>query len=278
MPMIWPGSAPGWSCWAARVRARHGWPGARPGCAPRRPWRHWQRGPQPDEVELPLYTTCARLAAAPPGDGIRRAVVASALGQLPDLGGTRVIDALRVLFEERNAPTLLVADSLDEARGADDRIRQADTLPPAWRIVLTSRPGSWNRQLAIGDDDPSRRVGVLQPLRYPEDVEPFIAALVQRTARVGRGPRSPAPRSPGPAAGRHRAADSGVLLHRRRRPAAAWPPRRLVRQGDPAHAHRPVARQRRPRPGPGRVPGHPSRLGLVCGSQRPGIGSRRLGG
>ena len=121
-----------------------------------------------DEVELPLYTTCARLFAAPPGDGIRRAVVASALGLLPDLGGARVLDALRVLFEERDAPTLLVADSLDEARGADDRIRQADTLPPAWRIVLTSRPASWNRQLAIGDDDPSRQAGVLQPLRYPE--------------------------------------------------------------------------------------------------------------
>jgi len=133
-------------------------------------------GASPDEVELPLYTTCARLSAAPPSDGIRRAVVASALGQLPDLGGTRVIDALRVLFEDRNAPTLLVADSLDEARGADDRIRQADTLPVAWRIVLTSRPGSWNRQFAIGDDDPSRQVGVLRPLRYPGDVEPFIAA------------------------------------------------------------------------------------------------------
>jgi hypothetical protein len=132
-------------------------------------------GAGPDEVELPLYTTCARLSAAPPGDVIRRAVVSSALGQLPDLGGTRVIDALRVLFEERNAPTLLVADSLDEARGADDRIRQADTLPPAWRIVLTSRPASWNSQLAISDEDPAQRVGVLQPLRYPGDVEPFIA-------------------------------------------------------------------------------------------------------
>ena len=128
-----------------------------------------------DEIELPLYITCARLSAAPPGDGIRRAVVASALGQLPDLGGSRVVDAVRVLFEDRDAPTLLVADSLDEARGADERIRQADTLPAAWRIVLTSRPGSWNRQLVI-DDDPSRRVGVLQPLRYPDNVEPFIAA------------------------------------------------------------------------------------------------------
>jgi hypothetical protein len=128
-----------------------------------------------EEVELPLYTTCARLRAEPPGDGIRRAVVSSALGHLPDLGGSRVHDALRALFEDRNAPTLLVADSLDEARGADDRIRQADWLLPAWRIVLTSRPAWWKRQLAIGDDDPSRRVGVLQPLHYPGDVEPFIA-------------------------------------------------------------------------------------------------------
>ena len=129
-----------------------------------------------DGVELPLYTTCARLAAAPTGDGIRRAIVASALSQLPDVGGSRVLDALRVLFEERDAPTLLVADSLDEARGADDRVRQADTLPAAWRIVLTSRPGSWNRQLSVRHDDPSRRVGLLQPLRYPDDVEPLIAA------------------------------------------------------------------------------------------------------
>ena len=127
-----------------------------------------------DEVELPLYTTCARLSAAPPADDIRGAIVASALGQLPDLGGSRIIEALRMLFRERNAPTLLVADSLDEARGADDRIRQADTLPPAWRIMLTSRPASWNRQLAISRDDPYRRTGILRPLRYPDDVEPFI--------------------------------------------------------------------------------------------------------
>jgi hypothetical protein len=133
-------------------------------------------GAMPDEVELPLYTSCVRLAAAQPGDTIRRAVVSGALGPLPDLGGARVTAAVQVLFEERNAPTLLVADSLDEARGADDRIRQADTLPTTWRIVLTSRPGSWNQQLAIRGNDSSQRVGFLQPLRYPDDVEPFIAS------------------------------------------------------------------------------------------------------
>ena len=133
-------------------------------------------GAELDEVELPLYTTCARLSAAPYVDGIRRAIVSSALGLLPDLGGSQVLDALRVLFEVRSAPTLLVADSLDESHGADDRIRQADTLPPGWRIMLTSRPASFSRQLAIGESDPARRVGTLLPLRYPSDVEPFIAA------------------------------------------------------------------------------------------------------
>ena len=126
-----------------------------------------------DEVELPLFTTCARLAATPSSDEIRRAVVSSALGQLPDLGGSRVSDALRVLLERRKSPTLLVADSLDEALGADERIRQADSLQ-GWRIVLTSRPASWNGQLAVSEDDPLRQVGTLQPLRYPDDVEPFI--------------------------------------------------------------------------------------------------------
>ena len=77
-----------------------------------------------------------------------------------------------VFFAERNAPTLLVIDSLDEAHGPSERLRQAGTLP--WRIVLTSRPSSWRNQLTINDTDESHRVGELQPLRYPGDVEPFI--------------------------------------------------------------------------------------------------------
>jgi hypothetical protein len=124
-----------------------------------------------DEIELPLFVTCVQLSSASPIDNIRRAVVSCALAPLPDLGGSRVSDAVQALFEERDAPTLLVADSLDEARWADDRVRQADTLPRAWRIVLTSRPASWNGQLNIDDNDPLQRVGVLQPLRYPDDVE-----------------------------------------------------------------------------------------------------------
>ena len=123
-----------------------------------------------EDVELPLFTTCAALLGAA-GD-IRKAVVSSALNQLGDLGGSRISAALEVLFAERNAAVLLVLDSLDEAEGSSKRIRQTDTLP--WRIVLTSRPSSWNGQLVINVGTDAHRVGVLQPLSYPDDVEPFI--------------------------------------------------------------------------------------------------------
>ena len=123
-----------------------------------------------EEVELPLYTTCSRLFGAD-GD-IREAVVSSALDQLADLGGSRISKALGVFFTERNTPTLLVIDSLDEAHGPSDRLSQLNNFP--WRVVLTSRPSSWRHQLTINDTDDSHRIGELQPLHYPADVEPFI--------------------------------------------------------------------------------------------------------
>ena len=128
-----------------------------------------------DEVELPLYTTCAHLFSAV-GD-IREAVVSSALGQLGDLGGPALSAAIRGLFTERNTPVLLVIDSLDEAHGGDERLRQAGTLP--WRIVLTGRPGSWKGQLASCNECE------LLPLRYPDDVEPLIARWFE--GRPARG-------------------------------------------------------------------------------------------
>jgi len=127
-----------------------------------------------DEVELPLYTTCSRLASA--GGDIRQAAVSSALERIGDLGGSRITASLKEFFAERNAPTLLVFDSLDEAPDADDRLREADSLGPPWRIILTSRPGSWHKQLHIDTDNPGHRTGDIQPLRYPQDVEPFIQA------------------------------------------------------------------------------------------------------
>lgn len=127
------------------------------------------------DVELPLYTTCAALRDAS-GEGIRHHVVTSALGLLPDLGGTRIMASLRELFNNRNGHTLLVADSLDEATGVDSRISNLGTLPPAWRIMLTTRPGAWTRQLAVNEADPLQRTGVLQPMRFPSDVERFVTA------------------------------------------------------------------------------------------------------
>lgn len=127
-----------------------------------------------DDVELPLYTTCARLAGMPQGDEIRHAVIRSALSHLPDLGGTRISAAVQAVFQDRNAPTLLVLDSLDEAPGADARIRQADTLPSSWRVLLTTRPAAWNNQLAVPHDALDRALATLRLLSYPRDVEAFI--------------------------------------------------------------------------------------------------------
>ncbi|MGO9218779.1 MAG: NACHT domain-containing protein [Streptosporangiaceae bacterium] len=147
-----------------------------------------------DEVELPLYTTCSRLASAA-GD-IRQAAVSSALERIGDLGGSRITASLKEFFAERNAPTLLVFDSLDEAPDADARLREADSLGPPWRIILTSRPGSWHRQLTIDTGNPAHRISRIQPLRYPDDVEPFIQAwFAERpewgadlTAQIARRP------------------------------------------------------------------------------------------
>jgi NACHT domain len=122
-----------------------------------------------DDIELPLYITCSRLFSAR-GD-IRGAVVSSAVDELADMGGSRLNAAIRAFFEERNAPTLLVIDSLDEASGPDERLLQADTLP--WRIFLTSRPSSWNQQLTVNPDS-GGLVAELQPLHYPQQVEDFI--------------------------------------------------------------------------------------------------------
>jgi hypothetical protein len=129
-----------------------------------------------DKVELPLYTTCSRLSSTS-GD-IREAAVSSALNWIGDLGGSRIVKALCLSFTERKQePTLLIIDSLDEASDAGearDRLRQAGSLKQPWRVVLTSRPSSWDNQLTIEEANQAHRVGELQPLRYPDDVEPVI--------------------------------------------------------------------------------------------------------
>jgi len=158
--------------WLARRIARRCAEGALAGLA---------AGQALDDVELPLYTTCSRLAAAA-GD-VRAAVISSAFFDLADLGGSEVIAAIQGLFADRNAATLLVLDSLDEAHAPDERIRQAETLP--WRIILTSRRTAWRNQLTIPPTDESQQLGELQPLRYPVDVEAIIGQWF--SGEPGRG-------------------------------------------------------------------------------------------
>jgi hypothetical protein len=142
-----------------------------------------------DEVELPLYTTCSRLVSAPAGVGIREAAASSAIARIGDLGGSRILKALCLLFTERDRRTLLMIDSLDEARDAGearDRLREADSLLPPWRVVLTSRPSSWDNQLNIQNANPADRIGDLQPLLYPADVEAIIQQWFANSRPYGR--------------------------------------------------------------------------------------------
>jgi hypothetical protein len=145
-----------------------------------------------DDVELPLYTTCSFHVRTP--GNVRQAVVAAALEQIGDLGGSRITAAVRDFFTERNAPTLLVIDSLDEARDPDNRHRQVDTLP--WRIVLITRPAAWNKQIGIDPANPSHAVGELLPLAYPGDVVPLITAWFAHDSARGEDLASQIARRP----------------------------------------------------------------------------------
>jgi tetratricopeptide (TPR) repeat protein len=141
-----------------------------------------------DDVELPLYTTCSRLIAT--SGGIREAAVSGTLNWMGDLGGSRIVNALRLFLAERtDQPTLLVIDSLDEASDANnarERLRQADSLKQPWRIVVTTRPSSWNNQLKIDKENKAHQVGELQPLRYPDDVESVIGNWFAENPARGR--------------------------------------------------------------------------------------------
>jgi hypothetical protein len=129
-----------------------------------------------DEVELPLFTTCEDLAGTERCDTLVSAVARSALGSAPGVGGVRTVMSLLALFEARQGPVVIILDSLDEGPGAVAPIRKlAKAAPAAWRIIVTSRPGTWNQRAPFSDTDPALVKGTLRPLRYPSDVEPFIS-------------------------------------------------------------------------------------------------------
>jgi hypothetical protein len=127
-----------------------------------------------DDVELPLWTTCAKLFGCK--GAIRNAVVDAALESVGDLGSARLVDSLRALFGERSHGVVMVLDSLDEAGkavGPRQRLEQAAGIH-GWRFVLTSRPGAWANQVEIDDSDDRQCLVRLLPLKYPREVEEMI--------------------------------------------------------------------------------------------------------
>jgi hypothetical protein len=137
------------------------------------------------EVELPVYTTWDHWAglADASGDGMRAGLVASSFGADVHHGGGETNDVVMALKEVLNRDqtrVLFVIDSLDEATGKDHGTRLGNLTGLAGqqaRVVITSRPGAWDRvrsRMPVLDD--SRLVVELRDLSYPEDVEAFVGA------------------------------------------------------------------------------------------------------
>jgi hypothetical protein len=142
-------------------------------------------GAELTEVELPVYTTWDHWAqlADTGGDGLRAGLVASSFGADVHHGGgetAETVAALKEVLNRDRTQALFVIDSLDEATGKDHATRLGNLTGLAGhraRVVVTSRPGAWDRvqsRMPVLDD--SRLVVELRDLSYPEDVEAFVEA------------------------------------------------------------------------------------------------------
>ena len=71
---------------------------------------------------------------------------------------------------------LVVLDGLDEARA--DLYAIADLLRgrSRARVLLTSRPNAWKRQLTLANDNTRHKIGWLEPLSHPDDVLAVVRA------------------------------------------------------------------------------------------------------
>lgn len=125
-----------------------------------------------EDVEIPLYATCAAFLGLP-GD-VRSAAIQAAIDACPDLGSNHVQKSLKTLLGERSHGVVLVLDSLDEAKNADtSRLRLASNIA-AWRLILSSRQSSWADQVTIEPSNDRQAVVTLLPLSYPDDVQAVI--------------------------------------------------------------------------------------------------------
>ena len=120
----------------------------------------------PAMVEIPLFARCAAVFAT--SLPAWEAVVSAALAQVGHrLGSNQLTEALRRRFLEQTGRFLVVLDGLDEADHllyGDILDRLAATADRQLRIVLTSRPESWRRQLPLTEQNDRHRVAELQPM------------------------------------------------------------------------------------------------------------------
>ncbi|MGK2957442.1 MAG: NACHT domain-containing protein, partial [Acidimicrobiales bacterium] len=126
-----------------------------------------------DDIEIPLYATCAKFSELH-NDDVRKAAISASLAQMPDLGSTQLRESICKLLEERNGGVVLVLDSLDEAANATTRQLQNVANIGEWRFVLTSRPSSWANQVNLDTTNERHVEATLVPLAYPNDVEEII--------------------------------------------------------------------------------------------------------
>jgi hypothetical protein len=152
-------------------------------------------GAELTEIELPVYTTWDHWAqfADASGDGMRGGLVASSFGADVHHGGgetAETVAALKEVLNRDRTRVLFVIDSLDEATGKDHATRLGNLTGLAGhqaRVVVTSRPGAWDRvhsRMPVLED--RRLVVELRDLSYPEDVEAFVEAWFEHDAERAR--------------------------------------------------------------------------------------------
>lgn len=131
----------------------------------------------PASIEIPLFARCAVVLAA--DADAWEAVIMAALREVGHrFGSERVSQALNRRFLEQPGRYLVALDGLDEAEHlpARDLLNRLPAVAGReLRILLTTRPSSWQRQLPMDEKNQRHRLADLQPLRYPEDVTAVVS-------------------------------------------------------------------------------------------------------
>ncbi|WP_203780984.1 NACHT domain-containing protein [Paractinoplanes rishiriensis] len=133
-------------------------------------------GADPESVEIPLFVRCSELPADSPPDWA--ALVMTALRTTAGGADDRALEAVRRRLLEVPGRYLVVLDGLDESPARAGQLLDQLTMPAqrTLRIVVTSRAGSWRRQLALDAKSDRHRIAELRPLRFPEDVTALVNA------------------------------------------------------------------------------------------------------